>query len=132
MTITIDIAPELEKRLYVEAAKEGIDMTTYIEHTLEKHLRRASIRLSRREAELLQNIDLGLSQEEWQRYHELVAKRRAETITPKEQQELISLTDQIELANSRRIENLIELAQLRKMPLTMLMQSLGIESPSYV
>jgi hypothetical protein len=132
MSITIDIAPELEKRLHVEAAKEGIDTSTYITHTLEEHLRRAGIRLSKREGELLQKINLGLSQEEWQCYHDLVAKRRTETITPKELQQLISLSDQIELANARRIESLIELAQLRKMSLKTLMQTLGIESPGYV
>jgi pantothenate kinase len=75
---------------------------------------------------------LGLSEEEWQRYRELVVKRRAETLTPQERQELLSISDQIELANVRRIELLIKLAQLRKMPLKTLMESLGIESPVYL
>ncbi len=88
--------------------------------------------LSRRETELLQEINRGLSQEDWQRYRELVANRRAEALTPAEQTALIALTDQIEEANVRRIEGLAELARLRGTSLEMLMDKLGIKAPAYV
>lgn len=84
------------------------------------------------EAELLQNINLGLSEVQWQRYHTLVAKRRAETLTPQEHQELIEMSDQIERANARRIESLVELAKLRQTSLENLMRDLGITAPAYV
>ncbi|MBI3360158.1 MAG: STAS/SEC14 domain-containing protein [Chloroflexi bacterium] len=84
------------------------------------------------EAELLQKINLGLSAEQWQRYRALVAKRRAETLTADEQQELITYSDQIEKANARRIAYLIELAKLRQTSLEALMNELGIKSLAYV
>lgn len=87
--------------------------------------------LSRRETELLQEINRGLSQQDWQRYRELVARRRAETLTPAEQTALIVLMDQIEEANARRIEHLIELARLRGTSLEALMDALGIKAPAY-
>ena len=49
----------------------------------------------------------------WTRYHMLIDKRHAETMTPEEQQELIALSDQIEAINVQRMTYLIELAQLR-------------------
>jgi wyosine [tRNA(Phe)-imidazoG37] synthetase (radical SAM superfamily) len=90
------------------------------------------LRLSSRETELLREINRGLSQEEWQRYRELVAKRRSETLTSAEQTALIALTDQIEEANVCRIERLIELAGLRNTSLEALMDQLGIKTPAYV
>ena len=84
------------------------------------------------EAELLQSINLGFSEEWWQRYHELVTKRRAESLTPNEHQELLTLTDQLENANARRVANLIELAKLRNTSLEALMRDLDITAPAYV
>ncbi|MBI4670220.1 MAG: hypothetical protein HY741_00950 [Chloroflexi bacterium] len=84
------------------------------------------------EAELLQNINLGLSEVQWQRYHALVAKRRAETLTPQERHELVAMSDQIEQANAQRIESLVELAKLRQTSLDNLMHDLGITAPAYV
>ncbi|MCW5850243.1 MAG: hypothetical protein KIT87_09180 [Anaerolineae bacterium] len=113
MTITLELTPELEAQLRAEAKRAGLDESEYVLHTLEERLRlaRQAVPLSPRETELLQHINLGLSEASWQRYHELIAKRRAETLTPVEQQELIGLSDQIEEANVRRIEALIELAR---------------------
>jgi hypothetical protein len=76
---------------------------------------------------MLLQINQSLSGITWARYHELVAKRKAETLTKNEQQDLIDLTDQIEIANAQRISYLIELAQLRKTPLNTLMHELGLK-----
>ena len=113
MTITLELTPELEAQLRAEAKRADLDESEYVLHTLEERLRlaRQAAPLSTRETELLQHINLGLSEASWQRYHELIAKHRAETLTPVEQQELIGLSDQIEEANVRRIEALIELAR---------------------
>ncbi len=83
------------------------------------------------EADLLQKINQGLSPELWQRYHDLIDKRRAETLTPNEQADLIALSDQIEEANAQRIGWLIELARLRQTTLEVLMEQLGIRAPDY-
>ncbi len=129
MTITLELTPELETQLRAEAKRAGLDESEYVLHTLQERLRlaRQAAPLSPVETELLQHINLGLSEASWQRYHELIARRRAETLTLSEQQELIGLSDQIEEANVRRIEALIELARRRGMPLEALMRQLGIK-----
>ncbi len=77
-------------------------------------------------------ITLELTPEMWENYHALIAKRRAETLTSQEQATLIEISDQIEQANARRIQYLIELASLRGTSLETVMQELGIEAPAYV
>src|SRR6266851_4036592 len=109
MALFIELHPELEARLREEAARAGQDPDSLIRDALEQWLRQAQPRagalpphLPRKEADLLLTINQGLAPELWQRYHELIAKRRAETLTPDEQTRLIELSDQIEAANARR------------------------------
>lgn len=129
VTITLELAPELEQQLRNEAAKQGIEPSRYIVNALKERLR-PSVRevswLSKAEADLLQKINLGLPPEMWEHYHALIAKRRAETLTIEEQATLIEISDQIEQANARRIQYLIELANLRGTSLEAVMQELGI------
>ncbi len=67
-----------------------------------------------------------------QRFNELVAKRQAEAITPAELDELKMITtDEIERHDAQRLAALDALARLRRMPLTDLMDSLGIPPPTY-
>ena len=133
MSITIDVAPDMEQQLRQAAAQAGLAPETYIIELLRERLsqshRRANNerRISPSETELLLQINQSLSGITWARYHELVAKRKAETLTKNEQQELIDLTDQIEIANAQRISYLVELAQLRKTPLDALMNELGLK-----
>jgi hypothetical protein len=65
-----------------------------------------------------------------QRYRELVARRRAESLTAAEQQELTQLSDGIELANAVRVGHVIDLARLRGVPVDTLIQQLGIPLPA--
>lgn len=82
------------------------------------------------EAELLQQINQGLPEDIQHRYSELRAKRHAETLAPEEHQELLTLIDTIEQADADRLQHLIELAQLRRVPLPDLMHQLGIHPPA--
>lgn len=136
MTLTIDISPQLESKLRAVATKQGLDANEYVLNTLQEHFRHAQSdetpHLIERESDLLQQINAGLPTETWQRYHELIAKRRAETLTFEEQATLIEISDQIEQLNAKRIKDLVELARLRKISLTTLMQKLGIEPLPYV
>ena len=134
MTFTIDIAPDLQPQLNREAARAGLDPSAFIARLVEERLGKKQQRvphLSPRETELLREINRGLLSEDWQRYRELVAKRRDETLTPTEQGDLIGLADQIEEANVHRIECLIELAHIRNTSLEALMDQLGIRPPAY-
>lgn len=135
MTLTIDLTPEMERKLWDEAAREGMDPKGFILNTLQERLgqnRRATPHLSQEETELLLQINAGLPEETWQRYHALVARRKAETLTAAEHSELIALSNQVEVDNARRIKYLTDLAKLRQTPLESVMKSLGILPSPYV
>lgn len=134
MTMILNITPDLETQVRHAAEKAGVAPDTYVANLLEQHLRRIgseAINLSEAETALLQQINLGLSQATWQQYHELVKKRRAETLTPAEQKQLIEITDKLEMGNARRMFALVKLAQYRQVSLEALMDDLGISAPTY-
>jgi hypothetical protein len=81
---------------------------------------------STRESDLLKEINLGVSTDTWAEYHRLIAKRQAEILTDGEQEQLIEISDRLEVANVRRIKALIELSDLRGQSLATVMQELGI------
>ncbi len=81
------------------------------------------------ESELLMKINEGLTEAEWKRYHQLVEKRRSETIKKKELEELIATTDKLEWLNARRLESVYKLSVLRKVPAETLIKQLGIYKP---
>lgn len=92
---------------------------------------REAAHLSGNEAELLRQINQGLPAETWQRYHALMARLRAETLTPDEHAELLRLTDTVEMDNANRIRHLIALAKLRGTSLEDVMQALGIRPQTH-
>ena len=87
--------------------------------------------LSEREAELLLKINQGLPAATQARLNELIAKRRAESITAKELHELKKLTDQVEEFDAERLTHLSELAALRGVPLRKLIKQLGLTPVSH-
>ncbi len=88
--------------------------------------------LPRAEARLLRKINQGIPVTIQNRYDELTAKRRDETLSSDEYEELLRLTDQIEEIEARRLGYLAELARLRRTTLADLMGTLGIRPPTYV
>ena len=132
MTLTIDIAPQLESQLRTEATKQGLNASDYVINTLQEHLRQTqndgTSHLTETESRLLQQINVGLPQETWAHYNALINKRRAETLTPDEQATLIEISDRIEQLNVNRLKHLIELACLQQVSLPTLMQQLRIVS----
>ena len=132
MTVTLELPAELAAALHVMAEKAGMDPDRYFAQALQEHVERRRNeppRLSREETRLLQQINRGLPAETWKRYQELVAKRRAETLTPVEHQELMALTNEVELWSAHRIELVRASAQLRNVPLTAMMRELGLTPP---
>ena len=79
------------------------------------------------ELELLQKINQALPEEIQQKYNDLSAKMRSQTITPEEHQDLLKLIDVVEQADGDRLQNLIKLSQLRNISLAELMQQLQIQ-----
>jgi DNA-binding helix-hairpin-helix protein with protein kinase domain len=124
MTVLLRKQPEDD----LLAAVAGLEVKEF-EHFVAKVAMQAQRRtqmLSAREAELLQQVNLGIAPAIWRRYDELKAKRRAVTLSEAEHVELIAIGDQVELANARRIKALIQLASLRNTTLDALMDQLGI------
>jgi hypothetical protein len=100
--------------------------------TLAIQAQRRAPHLPQTESELLLKINRGVPPDVQKRYEELIAKRRAEALTPDEYQELLRLTNRVEKIEARRVEHLAELARLRQTSLPALMKELGIRSPAYV
>ena len=78
------------------------------------------------ELELLQKINQALPEEIQQKYNDLNAKMRSQTITPEEHQDLLKLIDIVEQADGDHLQNLIQLSQLRNISLAELMEQLQI------
>ncbi|HBE16628.1 MAG TPA: hypothetical protein DEG17_09010 [Cyanobacteria bacterium UBA11149] len=127
-TITLNLSPQLEHQLWLEAAKQGIEPDLYILKTLQEHLESSSPTAQLTEADLLQQINIGFSATIWKQYHTLIAKRHAETLSSEEYDQLIQLSNRLENLNVTRIQALIQLATLRNQSLTELMENLGINS----
>jgi hypothetical protein len=88
---------------------------------------RSAPSLSLTETELLSRINQGLPEDASHRYQELMAKRRGGTLTPDEHRELLRLTDRAESFQAQRALHLAELARLRGISLSALMEELGLQ-----
>ncbi len=108
------------------------ELTNLVQDLLRLQARRQAPVLPLGEAELLRQINQGLSAEQQLRHDELIEKRLAETLTPAEQQELMQINQLVEQLNVTRIKNMIRLAQMRQITLPQLMTTLGIPEPHYV
>ncbi len=134
MDINIQISPELESYLRREAEGRGMSLDRHIVEVLETVRPNApgsAKRLSAQETDLLQKINAAIPAKTWLQYRALVEKKAAYSISPSELQELIQLTNQIEVANAERIVLLGKLAQLRGISLRQVMQDLGLQPASY-
>jgi hypothetical protein len=82
--------------------------------------------LSSQETALLLKINHALPEELHQEFLRLRDRRDAETITDAENGRLSDVSDRIEILAAERAEALVELANLRQVPLSRLMDDLGI------
>lgn len=131
MSLTIELIPDLETQVRNAARREGVAPSAYVTNVLRRHLQEQSLASAESESALLQQINIGLSGEEWQRYNALRALLSDGTLRPEQQAELIALSDRLESANVQRIAALIRLAELRHTTLDALMDQLGIRPPAY-
>ncbi|MCP4659502.1 MAG: STAS/SEC14 domain-containing protein [bacterium] len=103
----------------------------FVSQVLFLRARRVAPSLAKEEAGLLEIVNQGLSPALQQRYDELTAKRRAESLTSEEHRELLELIDRVERGDAERVRALTGLAQLRKITVKELMDELGIRPPAY-
>lgn len=131
MSLVLQINPSLENRVRQNAKLKGVDLSQFIVQFLELNFPEEKPKpkaLSKREALLLQKIELSIPVETWERYHILRAKRQEETINQSESAEYDAINQQIEAVNVNRLASLIELAKIRKITLDELMNQLGLTS----
>jgi predicted DNA-binding antitoxin AbrB/MazE fold protein len=83
------------------------------------------------ETELLNKIHHPLPEGLHQRISQLMQQRDADQLTPAEHQELIQLSQQVELLNVDRVTHLIELAKHRQTTLPQLIKDLGLKPIEY-
>jgi hypothetical protein len=122
---TEDLMAALEQLEPAEAEKVS-------RHLLHLQARRKAPHLSEREAELLREIYREKRPGFQERFDELNIKRRAFSLAREEYEELLRLVDESEAFTLRRLEALVELAQLRQVSLPALMQQLGLKAPPVV
>lgn len=133
MTVNPMNLPPLRENIMQAAERLPVnELAHLVQDLLSLQARRQAPVLPTSEAELLLQINQGLTAEQQVRYEQLIEKRLAETLTSVEHQELMQLNQMIEQLNVARIKNLISLAQLRQTTLPQLMAELGIAEPHYV
>jgi len=90
--------------------------------------RAGSLSLSLSESEFLEEINRGMPGESRCRLEELVARRQDEALSSEEHQELLQLTKQLESLEAERARHLVDLASLRGVSLSELLEQLGISA----
>ncbi len=88
---------------------------------------RRSPSLSTSETQLLKEINRPLPADRVARYRELVGKRDAETLLTDEHSELCDLSDWLEERNAERLGHVGDLARLRAVALSEMMDQLGLQ-----
>ncbi len=106
-------------------------LRSFVERVVSLHARRSARSLNHDEATLLLAINRGLSEDQQRRYEVLAARRRAETITSEEYDELIRLSTASEALDAERMKALAELSRRRQKSLAALMDELGLRPPAY-
>jgi hypothetical protein len=127
---TIQVEAQVSRRELLKAVEQldALELQQFVADVLALRAQREAPRLSPAETELLLRINQGLPEELRPRFEHLIAKRRNETLTPEEYDELLRLTETLEQQQASRIAALTELAQLRKTPLAALMKDLEIQA----
>jgi hypothetical protein len=130
---TVQITSEVstEQLLHSVANLPANDLEAFVTKVLTLRAKLKAPSITNTEAQLLTQINQGLSTQDQGRWTQLEQKRQAETLTKEEYQELLKLNDQMEQINVVRMQALTKLAFIRQISITTLMQNLGIRTPDY-
>lgn len=107
------------------------ELERFFDKIIEMRSQHIAPRLSLTESELFAKINQPLSPNTRQLYHQQIAKRRAGSLTEKECEELLRLTDEVEKSDAERLRCLVELARIRNLSVDELMNQMGIQAPPY-
>lgn len=126
MSVAIQVSSELKQRLQQKAEQAGLNIERFLAQLIDDKNKQPQSKDAEKEIFLLEKINTGFSSEFWDKYNQLVDKRKAATLTISEHSELLKYSDKIEAANAQRIKYLIQLAQIKQIDLDVLMKNLGI------
>ncbi|MFN8483288.1 MAG: hypothetical protein U0768_09635 [Anaerolineae bacterium] len=129
--VTSHIEIDVDEVLEGVARLNNQELTQFVDRVIALRAQRNAVSLPKNEADLLEQINRGVRPDVRVRYDELNGKLHDETITPEEHQELLEISDQIELADAERLRHLTTLAQLRNVSVDTLMTQLGIRRANY-
>jgi hypothetical protein len=131
-TVKVEVQLSSEELLKAVEQLSQADLERFVSQVIALQAQRKASSLPQVEAELLLKINQGIPSDTQKYYDELMAKREAETLTTEEHKELLYLSEQIEQLQVQRIEYLADLARMRKISLTVLLENLGIQTQMYV
>ncbi|MCY7320993.1 MAG: STAS/SEC14 domain-containing protein [Phormidesmis sp. CAN_BIN36] len=117
----------LDELIQAASQLDETDLDRLLHQVVVLRAHRKAHALPEQEAQLLHKINQGIDPELRAQYQILRAKREAETLTDAEYNTLIQLSNQIEQLGAQRLEALANLAQLRQVSLSELMETLGIQ-----
>jgi hypothetical protein len=107
------------------------ELEQLIDHAIALQAARKAPHATATESALLAQINQVWPAEVKARMHALLAKRDAGVLLEAEADELIELTDQLEEWHAARMQALADLARLRGLTLTALMDQLGVHFPDH-
>lgn len=130
---TIQIEAHLTPEQLLNAAWQlsRREFQRFVEQVLSLRAEQGRAKLPAAESELLLKINQPVPPKVQQRYDELLARRDDQTLSDAEHQELLDLTDQVELLEAERMKHLLALARLRQVSLDVVMQQLGLQPLAY-
>lgn len=102
------------------------ELDKFINQAIVLRAKRRAPSVSNNEAEILLEINRGLSPKIQSRFDELAEKIESGTMNNEERQEFLHLTDDIEKHDAKRIELIGKLAEIRQQTFDEVMKDLGI------
>ena len=131
--VTLNLEAQISTAQLLNAVEQmpAAEFDTFVMQVLNLRAQRHAPHLSHDESALLLQIHQPLPAELQQRYTDLLAKRRTHMLTTSEQQELLTMTDEIEQRDAQRVTALTTLAMLRGISVDALMHDLHIPTPTY-
>jgi hypothetical protein len=125
---TLEVRVPLSQEELLRAAEQldDAEIDEFTRSVAALRARRHTPALTRRESELLTEVNSGLPAAALTRYGALLKRRDDESMTVEEYDELLRLSDEVEEKNARRWSAVSDLAQLRGVSLPELAEDLGI------
>ncbi len=102
------------------------ELSTFTQRVIELRARRVASTLSAGESLLFERVNRAMPADRRARYDALCAQREADALTAAEYDELLTISDEVELLDADRIAAIADLARLRGVSLDAMMTALGV------